>query len=362
MPKTQKLIDQLMLLGLTQYEAQAYIALVVLQRATAAKIAEESKIPRPKVYEALDSLERKGFILSIAGTPVTYIAKSPKEVIANLKRYYMNAFEALEKDLTFLAKKEQFEEQNLFFIKSREVLINEFRKQIEQASEIIEIFDCFSILLERPEIIDILKQAVSRDINVTIYTSQRNSQLFSSIFKNVFYIPSEFLDIKDIYVFIDRHSVLVALFDTQFSSYSGFFGNLKALVNPVKLLFNVLKKNSQQAQKIITKADPLSYIKIISPEKLLFMSEIIDLEPRTLLPEAPYTRYFLVTNERLIFISIYGSSHQIFALPKFAVTEIRVVSFRNRDYLEIQYHKAGIPSTLHVALRESIKEFLKIWS
>ena len=68
-------------IGLTMYEAQAYVTLTSLIESTAFEIAEKSGIPRSKIYDVLNGLNEKNFIDIEDGRPLTYIAKSPVEVL-----------------------------------------------------------------------------------------------------------------------------------------------------------------------------------------------------------------------------------------------------------------------------------------
>lgn len=72
-------------IGLTMYEAQAYLALTSLISSTAAEIAEESEIPRSKIYDVLKRLSEKDFIEVESGRPLTYNVKSPVEVLTREK-------------------------------------------------------------------------------------------------------------------------------------------------------------------------------------------------------------------------------------------------------------------------------------
>lgn len=72
-------------IGLTMYEAQAYVTLVSLISSTAVEIAEKSDIPRSKIYDVLKSLNRKNFIEIEDGRPLTYNVKSPVEVLTREK-------------------------------------------------------------------------------------------------------------------------------------------------------------------------------------------------------------------------------------------------------------------------------------
>ena len=72
-------------IGLTMYEAQAYVTLTSLIESTAFEIAEKSGIPRSKIYDVLNSLNKKNYIEIEDGRPLTYIVKSPVEVLSREK-------------------------------------------------------------------------------------------------------------------------------------------------------------------------------------------------------------------------------------------------------------------------------------
>ncbi len=72
-------------LGLTMYEAQAYVTLTSLISATATEISEKAEIPRSKIYDVLKKLYKKEYIEIEDGRPLTYNVKSPVEVLSKEK-------------------------------------------------------------------------------------------------------------------------------------------------------------------------------------------------------------------------------------------------------------------------------------
>lgn len=72
-------------IGFTLYEAQAYVTLTSLIQATATEVSEKSNIPRSKIYDVLKKLNEKDFIEIEDGRPLTYIVKSPVEVLSREK-------------------------------------------------------------------------------------------------------------------------------------------------------------------------------------------------------------------------------------------------------------------------------------
>ena len=72
-------------IGLTMYEAEAYVTMTSLISSTATEIAEKSGIPRSKIYDVLKGLSKKNFIEIEDGRPQTYHVKSPVEVLSREK-------------------------------------------------------------------------------------------------------------------------------------------------------------------------------------------------------------------------------------------------------------------------------------
>jgi sugar-specific transcriptional regulator TrmB len=68
-------------IGLTDYEIRAYLYLLESGLSTASQISEGASIPYSKIYEVLNSLERKGWIRSQENRPRLYYPKSPREAI-----------------------------------------------------------------------------------------------------------------------------------------------------------------------------------------------------------------------------------------------------------------------------------------
>jgi len=75
-------------IGLNEYEARAYLALVGLREATAREILEAGKIPQGRIYDVLRELADKGYVEVQNGTPTYYRAVDPRNLIQNLGKDY----------------------------------------------------------------------------------------------------------------------------------------------------------------------------------------------------------------------------------------------------------------------------------
>lgn len=58
--------------GLTEYEARAYLALLELETSEASPVADLARVPRTKIYQALDGLESKKLLTVIPERPKRY--------------------------------------------------------------------------------------------------------------------------------------------------------------------------------------------------------------------------------------------------------------------------------------------------
>ncbi len=72
--------------SLNIYEAKIWTALLSRGVASAAELAEISKVPRSRCYDVLESLEKKGFIIMKIGKPIEYIAVKPEVILERLKK------------------------------------------------------------------------------------------------------------------------------------------------------------------------------------------------------------------------------------------------------------------------------------
>ncbi|MDV2482476.1 TrmB family transcriptional regulator [Methanoculleus sp. Wushi-C6] len=80
-----EMIRNLMTLGLTEYEARVYAALVGIGEGSARQVHEASGVPRPRVYDIAEGLAGRGFITVRRGNPHIYIPAEPAVVIHHLK-------------------------------------------------------------------------------------------------------------------------------------------------------------------------------------------------------------------------------------------------------------------------------------
>src|SRR6266700_3938443 len=91
-------VERLVRLGLTSYEARAYVSLVRRDSFTAAQIARTAGLPRQRIYDVLASLVEKGLASARPGTVVKYAALSPELALERLMASRRSEMSDLERD------------------------------------------------------------------------------------------------------------------------------------------------------------------------------------------------------------------------------------------------------------------------
>ena len=84
----ERALASLRRLGLSDYEARAYTALLAVGQLTPAEVSRAANIPYTKVYEVLRRLERKGWVLAVSRSPLVYAPVRPEEALSRLRREF----------------------------------------------------------------------------------------------------------------------------------------------------------------------------------------------------------------------------------------------------------------------------------
>jgi sugar-specific transcriptional regulator TrmB len=78
-------LDHLRTLGFNQYESRLYLALLQSGAMSASELSDNADIPRPRTYDVLDELAKRGFVRVQPGRPTRFQAFPISEAFKNLK-------------------------------------------------------------------------------------------------------------------------------------------------------------------------------------------------------------------------------------------------------------------------------------
>jgi sugar-specific transcriptional regulator TrmB len=90
-------VAELTQLGLTTYEAKAYVALLGRDSFTAAQVSRQAGLPRQRIYDVLGSLVEKGLASSRPGSVGKYAAVAPELAIDRLVAEHRRQLDDLER-------------------------------------------------------------------------------------------------------------------------------------------------------------------------------------------------------------------------------------------------------------------------
>lgn len=164
----ENLINSLNKLGLSRYEAQAYIGLTKIIRGKAEDIAEVSQLPRSRIYDILKELEKKGFVEIKKGRPMIYTVVEPNIIFRKEKEKLLENLNTTENKLNELYTDEITEIQApVWLIHNPENIISKEVEIIKKANKSITIRIGFLLDREGQAMVKTF-QKIPRNIQIKI--------------------------------------------------------------------------------------------------------------------------------------------------------------------------------------------------
>jgi len=164
----RRTIEVLGKVGLTVYEARAYIALVAQGVGDAAALALAAKIPRTSAYKVLESLVEKGYATPTGGKPVLFRPKPPLDVAESLKSSLQEVFLGLDALHRMVA--EHGEPQLVYLLAGRERVVARIGELLDSSSR--------TFILTTPQVSELrdelgkkIQSAIKRGVDVTFVTA-----------------------------------------------------------------------------------------------------------------------------------------------------------------------------------------------
>jgi HTH-type transcriptional regulator, sugar sensing transcriptional regulator len=226
--------DVLGKVGLTQYEARAYIALVARGVGDAATLATAAGIPRTSAYKVLESLAAKGYAQPTGGKPILFRPTPPLDVAETLKTAIQEVFEQLAALHRVVA--EHGEPQLVYLLSGREKVLAKVGELLEQSMR--------TFILTTPQVAEVrdelgkkIQHAVKRGVRVTFVSAP-----LQRVPEGVEYVPRENLRATEVLA-DGEHALLAAPgFDA-----CGFTDNPILIAHLKQFLEVILEKGPDEA-------------------------------------------------------------------------------------------------------------------
>ncbi|MCC7551361.1 MAG: TrmB family transcriptional regulator [Methanobacterium sp.] len=172
MTLSRESMEALRLMGLTDYETQAYVALTSLISANATDISLAANVPRSKVYQVLKNLVEKGFVELSRGKPLIFTVIPPHEVFQRSRNHIRNTMEQAEAELNIV-----YESQipqvpaPIWLIHGHEKIVKKEMEIISRAKESLFIMGGLMFPGEPSLLQANLEKAMEKGVNVRMLTT-----------------------------------------------------------------------------------------------------------------------------------------------------------------------------------------------
>lgn len=163
-------------LGLTEYEARSYLALVSLGPSTAGEVSSAAGVPYSRVYDILLKLERRGWVEAQPGRPARYRAKPPGEAIERSRLDHQRRF----KEISELVLKElgpvyerraEVKKPDIWVIRGRENLLAKINEMLSRAR--VEALVTIPARVELPDLKPLVAMFSVKNLPLRVLTAQR---------------------------------------------------------------------------------------------------------------------------------------------------------------------------------------------
>lgn len=168
--------EKLKEIGLTEYEAKAYLTLLQFGTQTGKEVAEKSGIPPTRVFDVLRSLANKGLVSLLQGRPLLFKPIEPEVGIKNIVERRLERLKKLERDILSLTKTIRKKEAKAEIHEKVTVILG-FEKMFDHVTELINKASkrvlIFSIGEEIPWKVKLaIKNAVKRGLDTRFIASK----------------------------------------------------------------------------------------------------------------------------------------------------------------------------------------------
>ena len=150
--------------GLTQYEADAYLALLDRGKAPAVRIAEDTEIPKSRVYDVLRDLESDGYVETYDQGSLHARPEDPSDVLTDLQQRAERLLQTAD-EIEQRWEQPDIDDHKITIVKRFDSVLDRFREFAASADDVIQI----AASLDQIEAVEpALRDAVDRGVFVKL--------------------------------------------------------------------------------------------------------------------------------------------------------------------------------------------------
>lgn len=165
------IINYLMNFGFSQHEADIYLKLLQLGKASGYKISKELQISKSTIYKVLDNMYKNGYIFMISGNTTEYEVKPPKLLFKDLEKKFSSNLKGLKDCLKQLEEKK--EEEFFYKFNNLDTIKNILGDILKNSSKEIYINSNFNLSEYR----ETFKELLERNIRIILFSFNKVSDM-----------------------------------------------------------------------------------------------------------------------------------------------------------------------------------------
>ena len=159
-----KALDEL---GLTEYEARCFVALTRISKGTAKEISRIADVPRSRVYDTVERLERKGLVNVQQTDPREYKAVSVETACRRIREDYDSRINAAENALGQLEQPDADDDEGMWAITQPEHVTDRVVTFLDDAEDTVHHIVPAPEVVDR-QILDALQSAADRGVSAHV--------------------------------------------------------------------------------------------------------------------------------------------------------------------------------------------------
>jgi len=210
--------------GLNVYESSVWIALLSKGTATVGEIAQISGVPRSRVYDVLESLEKQGFVIAQLGKPVRYMTLKPSAIIDRLKSNLLKEANERVNLLSNVKETEEYKqleslhnrgidpikpEELNSYIRGRDNIYNQLKQMISEAQkEVILVTNTGALKKKMVFLKPLINRMKNGKVNFIIGASNSTQENDKVNFSKELGIPVRKLNVNARFCIVDGNKTL----------------------------------------------------------------------------------------------------------------------------------------------------------
>jgi HTH-type transcriptional regulator, sugar sensing transcriptional regulator len=163
-------------LGLTKTEIRSYAALLEGGTMTPSEVSKAARVPYSKVYQALESLHKKGWVERQRSRPTLYTAKPPESALEELRSQHESATREMEKValaelVSIYEKKGEQERPDIWILRGAPEILSRVKNTIVNSRDELLIALPVGIAPYADQFTPLLTAVKEKGVKISILTS-----------------------------------------------------------------------------------------------------------------------------------------------------------------------------------------------